>query len=93
MGMNMGMGDAFNLAWKLGAGGARSRCRSLLLDSYNAKRHPVGAEVIAQAGRMIKPALVSNPVLQEVRNHLLGMVLGFSAVREASNSFVPTVTS
>jgi hypothetical protein len=44
----------------------------LLLDSYNAKRHPVGAEVIAQAGRMTKLALVTNPVLQKVREHLLG---------------------
>ena len=45
-GMNYGMGDAFNLAWKLGAvirGEARPEP---LLGSYNAERHRVDAALI-----------------------------------------------
>jgi 2-polyprenyl-6-methoxyphenol hydroxylase-like FAD-dependent oxidoreductase len=46
-GMNTGIQDAYNLAWKMalvlrGAAGER------LLDSYNAERRPVGAEVVAR---------------------------------------------
>jgi 2-polyprenyl-6-methoxyphenol hydroxylase-like FAD-dependent oxidoreductase len=44
-GMNTGIQDAYNLAWKLAAvlrGGADAR----LLDSYDAERRPVGADVV-----------------------------------------------
>ncbi|SFN49667.1 2-polyprenyl-6-methoxyphenol hydroxylase [Pseudonocardia ammonioxydans] len=44
-GMNTGMQDAANLAWKL-ALVARGRAGDGLLDSYDAERHPVGAEVV-----------------------------------------------
>ncbi len=46
-GMNTGIQDAYNLAWKLGlvlAGTALPR----LLDSYDAERRPVGADVLAR---------------------------------------------
>jgi 2-polyprenyl-6-methoxyphenol hydroxylase-like FAD-dependent oxidoreductase len=47
-GMNMGVGDAVDLGWKIAArlsewGGAR------LLDSYQAERHPVHVRTIAEA--------------------------------------------
>jgi 2-polyprenyl-6-methoxyphenol hydroxylase-like FAD-dependent oxidoreductase len=44
-GLNLGLGDAMNLGWKLAAtvkGGAPGG----LLDSYQAERHPVGAAVL-----------------------------------------------
>ncbi|WP_369253174.1 FAD-dependent monooxygenase [Geodermatophilus amargosae] len=44
-GMNTGIQDAANLAWKL-ALVARGRARADLLDSYDAERRPVGAAVI-----------------------------------------------
>src|ERR1700678_2377615 len=44
-GMNLGIGDAMNLGWKLAAviGG---RAPVPLLDSYTAERHPIGAWVL-----------------------------------------------
>ncbi len=44
-GMNTGMQDAFNLAWKLAlvAGG---RAKPELLETYNAERHPVAEDLI-----------------------------------------------
>ncbi|BBX82654.1 FAD-dependent monooxygenase [Mycolicibacterium aubagnense] len=44
-GLNLGLGDAMNLGWKLGAviKGAASRD---LLDGFCRERHPVGAEVL-----------------------------------------------
>jgi 2-polyprenyl-6-methoxyphenol hydroxylase-like FAD-dependent oxidoreductase len=44
-GMNTGMQDAANLAWKL-ALVARHRAEPGLLDTYNDERHPVGAMVV-----------------------------------------------
>ncbi len=46
-GMNTGIQDAYNLAWKLAAVMA-GRAPGALLDSYDAERRPVGADVVAR---------------------------------------------
>jgi hypothetical protein len=46
-GMNTGIQDAYNLAWKL-ARVVRRQAPQRLLDSYEAERRPVGAEVVAR---------------------------------------------
>ena len=45
-GMNLGLQDAFNLGWKLGAV-ERGDADDELLDSYHEERHPAGAAVLA----------------------------------------------
>ncbi|HBS54947.1 MAG TPA: FAD-dependent oxidoreductase, partial [Stenotrophomonas sp.] len=54
-GLNLGMGDAMNLGWKLAAV-LRGDASEELLDSYHAERHPIGAKVLdwsrAQAALM-----------------------------------------
>ncbi|MFD8694890.1 FAD-dependent monooxygenase [Kitasatospora purpeofusca] len=49
-GMNTGVQDAHNLAWKL-ALALRGAAAEGLLDSYHAERHPVGAEVVGRTVR------------------------------------------
>ncbi|WP_406445803.1 FAD-dependent monooxygenase [Streptomyces sp. NBC_00631] len=44
-GLNLGLGDAMNLGWKLAAV-VRGAAPENLLDSYTAERHPVGAWVL-----------------------------------------------
>ncbi|MFF7250953.1 rifampin monooxygenase [Embleya sp. NPDC008237] len=44
-GLNLGVQDAFNLGWKLGAA-VNGWAPEGLLDSYHAERHPVGAAVL-----------------------------------------------
>nr|WKF61459.1 Anhydrotetracycline monooxygenase [Paraburkholderia busanensis] len=44
-GLNLGIGDALNLGWKLAAT-IRGDAPAGLLDSYEAERHPVGAQVL-----------------------------------------------
>ncbi|WP_452746346.1 FAD-dependent monooxygenase [Streptomyces bauhiniae] len=44
-GLNLGVGDAVNLGWKLAAV-ASGRAREALLDTYDAERRPVGAWVL-----------------------------------------------
>jgi 2-polyprenyl-6-methoxyphenol hydroxylase-like FAD-dependent oxidoreductase len=72
-GMNTGMQDAFNLAWKLDLA-ARGRATEALLDSYHAERHPVAARVIKGSTALTRAATVRNPVAQELRNHAAGLV-------------------
>ena len=50
-GMNTGMQDAFNLAWKLALVARRARATPLLLDTYSSERRPVGDD-----GRCAAPA-------------------------------------
>lgn len=44
-GLNLGLGDAMNLGWKLAAV-LRGEAGDALLDSYHAERHPIGAKVL-----------------------------------------------
>jgi 2-polyprenyl-6-methoxyphenol hydroxylase-like FAD-dependent oxidoreductase len=44
-GLNLGLGDAMNLGWKLGAT-IKNRAPVGLLDSYATERHPVGVAVL-----------------------------------------------
>ncbi|PTR32507.1 2-polyprenyl-6-methoxyphenol hydroxylase-like FAD-dependent oxidoreductase [Luteibacter sp. OK325] len=44
-GLNLGLGDAMNLGWKL-AGTIRGDAPDGLLDTYTSERHPVGAKVL-----------------------------------------------
>jgi 2-polyprenyl-6-methoxyphenol hydroxylase-like FAD-dependent oxidoreductase len=44
-GLNLGLGDAMNLGWKLAAT-IRGNAPAGLLDSYSSERHPVGAQVL-----------------------------------------------
>ncbi len=49
LGMNTGVGDAFDLAWKL-AGTIKGWGGEGLLDAYDTERRPVGAHNVAAAG-------------------------------------------
>jgi 2-polyprenyl-6-methoxyphenol hydroxylase-like FAD-dependent oxidoreductase len=73
-GMNTGMQDAFNLAWKLAAA-IRGDGGNTLLDSYDAERHPVAEKVIefstvlTNAGTLRGGArVVRNAVMRVVGN-------------------------
>jgi 2-polyprenyl-6-methoxyphenol hydroxylase-like FAD-dependent oxidoreductase len=82
-GMNTGMQDAFNLAWKL-ALVCRGRCADgKLLDSYSIERSAVGAQVLANAGHLTAVAVLENHAAQTVRNLVGHVLLGLAPVRHA----------
>jgi 2-polyprenyl-6-methoxyphenol hydroxylase-like FAD-dependent oxidoreductase len=81
-GMNTGMQDAFNLAWKL-ALVVHKKCDERLLDSYSPERSAVGDEVLQTAGRLTAVGTMKNPVAQTVRNLVGQAMLGLSPVRRA----------
>ena len=80
-GMNTGMQDAFNLAWKL-ALVHRGRGRAdVLLDTYSRERSAVGDEVLRNAGAMTRVATLRQPTAQHVRNALLPVFASFGFVQ------------
>ncbi|OXM49334.1 FAD-dependent monooxygenase [Amycolatopsis alba] len=86
-GLNLGVQDAMNLGWKLAAT-VRGWAGDDLLDTYEAERHPVGAQVLhnvaAQTGliprshesRALRAVFADLAALPEVSRHLSGMVSG-----------------
>ncbi|MFH6787042.1 MULTISPECIES: FAD-dependent monooxygenase [Methylobacterium] len=80
-GMNTGMQDAINLAWKL-AMVERSQAAETLLDSYSPERTGVGDMVLRNAGRLTDMATLAHPAAQVARNLALRFLLGFHAVRD-----------
>jgi 2-polyprenyl-6-methoxyphenol hydroxylase-like FAD-dependent oxidoreductase len=82
-GMNTGMQDAINLAWKL-ALVCRGTCSAdQLLDSYSVERSAVGAQVLANAGRLTAIGVMKNHTAQVVRNLLAGFLFGLAPLRRA----------
>jgi FAD binding domain len=81
-GMNTGMQDAFNLAWKLAAV-ANGLCGEMLLDSYSAERGEVGEHVLADAQRLTVMGTMRNPIGQVIRNTVGHLMLGLAPVRHA----------
>jgi 2-polyprenyl-6-methoxyphenol hydroxylase-like FAD-dependent oxidoreductase len=68
-GMNTGMQDAFNLAWKL-ALVVKGRASLSLLESYEEEREQVGEALLRGTGRATRMVLTHNPLLLELRNLL-----------------------
>jgi hypothetical protein len=79
-GMNSGLQDAFNLAWKL-ALVCKGRCPPTLLDSYDVERRPV-AEAVAASGDAFEQALgMTIASEREIRNKKLRAVFADPAAR------------
>jgi 2-polyprenyl-6-methoxyphenol hydroxylase-like FAD-dependent oxidoreductase len=81
-GMNTGMQDAFNLAWKLalvqrGAGQAEP-----LLQSYSIERSAIGDQVLHNAERFTTMATLRNPTARWLRNHIAPILGSFQFVRD-----------
>lgn len=80
-GMNTGMQDAYNLAWKLAlvvSGAARED----LLESYDAERRPIAAATLQSTDLATKVVTLRNPVAREVRNRLAPLLASLDVVQK-----------
>jgi 2-polyprenyl-6-methoxyphenol hydroxylase-like FAD-dependent oxidoreductase len=68
-GMNTGIQDACNLAWKL-AWVTNHSVDPALLDTYQAERQPIGRDVLRLTNRAFTIATSTNPAVTAVRTHL-----------------------
>jgi 2-polyprenyl-6-methoxyphenol hydroxylase-like FAD-dependent oxidoreductase len=80
-GMNMGIQDAFNLAWKLSLV-LRHGGNPRLLDSYEAERKPVDEAVIRQTDRATRLVSLHGTVVRFIRDHMMSLVTQIPAVAE-----------
>lgn len=77
-GMNTGIGDAYNLAWKLAlvAGG---EAREALLDSYEAERVPFARSILNGSDRGFSLQVTTNPATQRLKLTLVPLLLRFAS--------------
>lgn len=80
-GMNTGIQDACNLAWKL-AWVLRGFGSEQLLESYSNERSEVGAMVVRTTSHMTRIATTESRVLQSVRNAVAKIALHFEWVQD-----------
>ncbi|MEV6487818.1 FAD-dependent monooxygenase [Actinoplanes sp. NPDC051633] len=69
-GMNTGLGDAENLAWKLALVDT-GRAAESLLDTYEAERRPIAVEVLSNTSSMTGLMLGRNAPARLVRDHVV----------------------
>jgi 2-polyprenyl-6-methoxyphenol hydroxylase-like FAD-dependent oxidoreductase len=81
-GMNTGMQDAYNLAWKL-ALVEKGIGQPWLLDTYTKERGTVGDTVLRNAAAMTRVATLRNPFAQFARNTVAGIAGMIPAFRHA----------
>jgi 2-polyprenyl-6-methoxyphenol hydroxylase-like FAD-dependent oxidoreductase len=82
-GMNTGIQDACNLAWKL-ALVHRGLCKpEPLLDSYSAERSPIAEQVLKSTGQLTAIGTMHNEALLAIRNTAAKLILGFTSVKRA----------
>src|SRR3990167_3946759 len=78
-GMNTGLQDAHNLAWKL-ALVIQGRVGDRLLDSFQDERYPVIKEVVETTDRFTRFLLISNTVLLYFRKMMIKFMLSIPAI-------------
>jgi 2-polyprenyl-6-methoxyphenol hydroxylase-like FAD-dependent oxidoreductase len=72
-GMNTGIQDAYNLAWKL-ALAAQGKATEALLATYEPERHAVGQQVLHLTDRLFKMGSLKHPIARAVRNTMVPVV-------------------
>lgn len=79
-GLNTGVQDAHNLAWKL-ALVLKGSAGVSLLDSYTAERQPVAEGVLRGTDLATRVVTLRNPIAEHLRNHLVTFLMEFGLVQ------------
>ncbi len=80
-GMNTGLQDTHNLAWKLALAVQGHVKDDTFLDSYHLERHPIAEEVLSKTGGATELLMLKNPLLQSMRNHAMSFMLSLPVVQ------------
>jgi hypothetical protein len=73
-GMNTGLQDAYNLAWKLAAV-IKKQTEASILNSFEQERMPVAKRLLRTTDRMFNIGIAQNRLVRRMRNWLLPFVL------------------
>src|SRR5262245_25391262 len=91
-GMNTGLQDAYNLAWKLALVVA-GRADAALLDSYEAERIPVARRLLETTDRAFMLVVSDNPLAGLLRTQILARIGAFAMRREPIQRYAFRVVS
>jgi FAD binding domain-containing protein len=80
-GMNTGLQDAYNLAWKL-ALVIQGKADAALLDSYAAERQPVAQRLLDTTDRGFRLIVSDNPLAGLLRTQVLARIMAFAINRK-----------
>lgn len=80
-GMNIGLQDADNLAWKL-ALVIHGASRPEVLGSYDAERRPIAKQVLRNTDLGTRLVTLRNPLGREIRDRLASLLLGLNLVQQ-----------
>ena len=80
-GMNTGLQDAYNLAWKL-ALVIEGKADAALLDSYEAERHPVAQRLLDTTDRGFRLVVSDSPLAGLFRTQILARIAAFAVNRK-----------
>jgi 2-polyprenyl-6-methoxyphenol hydroxylase-like FAD-dependent oxidoreductase len=88
-GMNTGIQDAANLAWKIDA--VLAGADDAVLDTYQSERHPIGKRVVLQSGLMARGVTLRPRIARGIRNILAPRILRMPRIRDlVAGSFAGT---
>jgi 2-polyprenyl-6-methoxyphenol hydroxylase-like FAD-dependent oxidoreductase len=79
-GMNTGIQDAHNLAWKVALVTAGVGT-DLLLESYGAERHAIGKVLLRATDTATRIGTLHNSLQMSVRNHVIRFITSFDPIR------------
>jgi hypothetical protein len=85
-GMNTGIQDAANLAWKMAA--VARGASDVLLDSYEEERGEVGKALLRFTERGLRLATISNPVLEWLRDTLAPVISILPPIQHTALGFI-----
>jgi 2-polyprenyl-6-methoxyphenol hydroxylase-like FAD-dependent oxidoreductase len=84
-GMNTGIQDSYNLAWKL-ALVSRGVSSDIILDSYNSERLGIALGVLKLTDFMMKVNTLKNPVAKRLRNALAPVLTAQEVIQKRARS-------
>ncbi len=86
-GLNTGIQDAYNLAWKL-ALVVRGLGKSALIDSYHAERDGVAVALLKGTNFLTRVNIMRNPIGRQVRNRLAPLLVAQEVVQQRIKGFL-----
>ena len=89
-GMNTGMQDAFNLAWKV-ALACKGMASEDLLNSYHEERHAVATQLLKMVDLMTRVNLLRAPVARHMRNNLAPLIISQEPMQQRMSSYLSQV--
>jgi 2-polyprenyl-6-methoxyphenol hydroxylase-like FAD-dependent oxidoreductase len=91
-GMNTGMHDACNLAWKLALVSRDVCAPEPLLSSYSTERSAIAKLVLEATGKATALAVMKGGIKQSIRNHVASLVFGLAPFKRTMANLLSEVS-